>query len=333
TWQNTIVEHPDDAPIVNADLQRTLAGDYTSTEFRVLHAQGHYVWVRVARLPIIDPSSGCVTGFYGVVQDINAEKNEAALKAEQERLTTNLRQEQVLNETIRRVVSTISHDIRTPLAVISTSKDMLSRYYERLSEERRAAAFETIEKQLSYVAKMLDDLGKIVKGTLIEGQLQLSSVNIETLCQVTITELQQSIGQNHILRFKADWQQGAVMIDETLVHRILFNLMSNAIKFSPQGSQITLALAQEQRRIVLAVSDEGIGIPSEDLEKIFDTFYRAENARAIAGTGLGLSIVKECVERHAGTIHVVSQVGRGTTFTVELPLLVEQSQSTLSRMS
>ncbi|MFQ3658920.1 MAG: PAS domain S-box protein, partial [Anaerolineae bacterium] len=333
TWQDTIVEHPDDAPIVNADLRRTLAGDYTSTEFRVLHAQGHYVWVRVARLPIIDPSTGRVTGFYGVVQDINAEKNEAALKAEQERLTTNLRQEQVLNETIRRVVSTISHDIRTPLAVISTSKDMLSRYYDRLSEERRTAAFETIEKQLSYVAKMLDDLGKIVKGTLIEGQLQLSSVNIETLCQVTITELQQSIGQNHILRFKADWQQGAVMIDETLVHRILFNLMSNAIKFSPQGSQITLALAQEQRRIVLAVSDEGIGIPSEDLEKIFDTFYRAENARAIAGTGLGLSIVKECVERHAGTIHVVSQVGRGTTFTVELPLLVEQSQSTLSRMS
>lgn len=330
TWQDTITEHPDDHPRVYSDLRRTLAGEYTSTEFRILHAQGHYVWVRVARLPIIDLSTGNVTGFYGVVQDIDAERNEAALKAEQERLAANLRHEEALNETIRRVVSAVSHDIRTPLAVISTSKDILSRYYDRLSEERREAAFDTIDKQLEYVSKMLDDLGRIVKGTLIERQLQLSAVNLETLCEVTVSELQQTIGSQHVLLFEADWQQGPVMIDETLVHRILFNLLSNAIKFSPKGGRVTLRLAQQQRRIVLEVSDEGIGIPPEDQEKIFDTFYRAENARAIAGTGLGLSIVKDCVERHAGSITLVSQVGHGATFTVELPLLVEQAQRSSS---
>jgi PAS domain S-box-containing protein len=329
TWQNAVVEHPDDVAVVKADLQRTAAGECTSTEFRIRHQQGHYVWVRSTRLPIIDPSTGRVTSFYGVVQNIDAAKNAAALRAEQERLSANLRHEEALNETIRRVVSAISHDVRTPLAVISTSKEMLSHYYDRLSEERRAAAFDTIDKQLSYVTKMLDDLGKIVKGTLIEGKLQLSAVNIKTLCHVMITELQQSIGQKHRLLFEAEWHQGPVMIDETLVQRILLNLLSNAIKFSPQGSQITLRLAQDHRRIILQVSDQGIGIPLEAQEQIFEMFYRADNALGIEGTGLGLSIVKECVERHAGRITVESLVSRGTTFTVELPLLIEQIQRSI----
>ncbi len=318
--------HPDDAERTAADLRRTAAGEYVASEERILHAQGHYVWVRVARLPIVDSSSERVIGYYGVVQDISAEKNEAALKAEQDRLRANLRHEETLNQTIRRVVSAISHDVRTPLAVISTSKDMLSRYYERLTEERRSAAFDTIDKQLAYVSRMLDDLSKIVKGVLIEGQLELKATNLRTLCQVTVDELKQTIGQKHRLVFDADWQHELVMVDETLIQRILFNLLSNAIKFSPEGSRITLRLAQNERQTVLQVSDEGIGIPSEDQARIFDMFYRAENAQQVAGTGVGLSIVKECVERHAGRVFVESQVGVGTTFTVELPLLLEQAQ-------
>ncbi len=324
TWMS-ITAHLDDAERVKADLSRTAAGEQTVSEERVMHRDGHYVWVRVARLPIVDSSSERVIGYYGVVQDISAEKNQAALKAEQDRLRANLRHEEALNETIRRVVSAISHDIRTPLAVISTSKDMLSRYYERLTEERRSAAFETIDKQLAFVSRMLDDLSKIVKGVLIEGQLELKATNLRTLCQVTVDELKQTIGQKHRLVLDADWQHELVMVDETLIQRILFNLLSNAIKFSPEGSRITLRLEQNERQTVLKVSDEGIGIPAEDQERIFDMFYRAGNAQQITGTGVGLSIVKECVERHAGRVLVESQVGVGTTFTIELPLLVEQA--------
>jgi len=283
--------------------------------------------LRISRLPIVDPQTQRVIGYYGAAQDISAEKNEEALREEQKRLRANLRREEAFNQTIRRLVSAVSHDIRTPLTVIATSKDLLERYADRLSEERRRAAFETIDQQLQYISRMLEDLSKMIKGTLIEGSLQLSAVNLETLCRVTVDQLQQTIGQRHRLRFESDWQHGPVLVDETLISRILFNLLSNAIKFSPAGSVVTLRLTQRQRLIVLQVSDEGIGIPIEAQAKVFDMFYRADNAQGVEGTGLGLSIVKECVERHAGQIYVASELGKGTTFTVELPLVVNVSSN------
>jgi PAS domain S-box-containing protein len=259
--------HPDDVERRRVDMQRTREGLFTSTEYRIKHLDGHYVWLRISRLPIVDPQTQRVIGYYGAAQDISAEKNEEALREEQERLRANLRREEAFNQTIRRLVSAVSHDIRTPLTVIATSKDLLERYADRLSEERRRAAFETIDQQLQYISRMLEDLSKMIKGTLIEGSLQLSAVNLETLCRVTVDQLQQTIGQRHRLRFESDWQHGPVLVDETLISRILFNLLSNAIKFSPAGSVVTLRLTQRQRLIVLQVSDEGIGIPLEEHPK------------------------------------------------------------------
>ena len=109
-------------------------------------------------------------------------------------------------------------------------------------------------------------------------------------------------------------------MDEKLLRQILENLLSNAIKYSPPGSTVEFTLSYLAEQVIFQICDRGIGIPSEDLHRLFETFHRATNVGTISGTGLGLAIVKRCLDIHQGQIAVESQIGVGTTFTVTLPL-------------
>ncbi|MBN8638126.1 MAG: sensor histidine kinase [Anaerolineae bacterium] len=113
-------------------------------------------------------------------------------------------------------------------------------------------------------------------------------------------------------------------VDEYLVHRILTNLLSNAIKYSTDNTEIQLRLWADGDTAVLEVEDQGIGISLKEQTRLFEQFYKATNAENISGIGLGLSIVRECVERHQGKISVRSEIDRGTTFTVRLPMRAPQ---------
>ena len=109
-------------------------------------------------------------------------------------------------------------------------------------------------------------------------------------------------------------------MDEKLLRQILENLLSNAIKYSPSGSTIDLTISGLEQQAVFQIRDRGIGIPTEDQPRLFETFHRSTNVGTIAGTGLGLAIVKKCVDIHQGQIAVESEIGVGTTFTVTLPI-------------
>jgi signal transduction histidine kinase len=111
-----------------------------------------------------------------------------------------------------------------------------------------------------------------------------------------------------------------LLLDSKLVRYILINLLTNASKYSPQGSPIQFDLTCLIESVVFRIQDQGIGIPPEDIPNLFDCFYRASNAGTVQGTGLGLAIAKQCVDLHSGEITVDSVVGEGTTFTVTLPL-------------
>jgi signal transduction histidine kinase len=115
-------------------------------------------------------------------------------------------------------------------------------------------------------------------------------------------------------------------MDEKLLRSILGNLLSNAIKYSPQGSTVQLRLTCQENQAVFQVQDQGIGIPNADKQRLFESFHRASNVGTVSGTGLGLTIVKNCVDLHGGAIDVESEVGRGTTFTVTLPMNPRESK-------
>ncbi|MCC6271817.1 MAG: sensor histidine kinase, partial [Microbacteriaceae bacterium] len=147
------------------------------------------------------------------------------------------------------------------------------------------------------------------------------AIDLDALCQTIIDEL----GSNpeHVSRL--DYHCGGptphLLLDQRLLRQVITNLITNALKYSPPEKQVHIALEQRGAKLILAVCDEGIGIPAADISYLFRPFYRAGNVGKISGTGLGLAIAKEAVERHGGTISVQSELGVGTMFTVSLPVL------------
>jgi PAS domain S-box-containing protein len=240
---------------------------------------------------------------------------------EAERLKVRFHKEQEQNVLVQRVVSMLSHDLRTPLAIIASSRDILYRYFDRLSDQAREEKLNSIERQVHFATELLEDAVNTVRGPINNREFMPQPINLAMLCQISVDEIHSAQDGKHDMQFVNSGAVETVSVDEVLVSRILVNLLSNAIKYSSPGSRIQLLLDRNDEWIVLQVADQGIGISSEDLPQIFRPFFRSEAVTEITGTGLGLGIVKDCVDRHQGRIHVESQPGQGSIFTVELPII------------
>lgn len=317
--------HPDDIARTAHAYQRVLAERTTvEIDYRVRKKDGGYIWVSNFSKPILD-ENGDVKQLLAVSRDITERKQAEQLELNIERLKASFQKEQEQNALVQRVVSMLSHDLKTPLAVIASSRDMLHRYFDRLSDEKREEKFDSIERQVRFATELLEDAVNTVKGPLNAREFMPSSVDLAVLCQISIDEIQGAQDGDHDMRFVNEGDIKTVSVDEVLVSRILINLLSNAIKYSPTGSEIRLELDHSEEWIILRVSDQGMGISADDLPHIFDPFYRADDVHHINGTGLGLNIIKDCVDRHQGRLHVESKLGQGSTFTVELPMQVDSS--------
>ncbi|MFW5692416.1 MAG: ATP-binding protein [Chloroflexota bacterium] len=297
----------------------------------VLHEADNYVGEFTTRLAdgtradilltatTVRDKSGNLLCMMGSFDDVTSQKQAEAVALENERLRARFQKEQERNVLVQRIISTLSHDLRTSLAVIYTSKDLLSRYGDQLTADRRHEKLESIGRQAQFALELVEDTVNLARGNLTDAPFRPMPVNIAALCQVSVNEIRSTDRRLHELRFVSLHDPGTVRIDEVLVSRILLNLLSNAIKYSPSGTEVRLELDREDDWIVLRVVDHGVGISATALPHIFDPFYRASDVRTIDGSGLGLSIVKDCVERHHGRIYVRSQPQRGSTFTVQLP--------------
>ncbi len=222
-----------------------------------------------------------------------------------------------------RMIAMFSHDFRNPLTAVLSSSNILRNYEDRLSPAQKTQHLDRIDGSVHLLIQMLEDMMTVAE--LEEGQLKYvpQLINLAVFVEA-ITEEFRLIDQGiHILTVHTTLQ-GLVEADSKLLRQILANLISNAIKYSPPDSEITITLSDDSHRINLSVRDQGIGIPPDGLSHVFEPFYRANNVERVRGTGLGLSIVRDCVERHNGHIEVASQVGEGTTFIVDLPLVREQ---------
>lgn len=241
-----------------------------------------------------------------------------SLRRSEEEILKALAKERELGELKSRFVSMVSHEFRTPLTTIQSSTELLQ-HYEWTPEEKEER-YEQIHTAVRHMTQLLEDV--LLIGKAEAGQLRFNPelVNLTDFCQRSVTDLQFTTGKHHRLTFTTLGQNQLVWCDLKLLRQILGNLLFNAVKYSPEGGNVDLALRYLPGSVELQVSDQGIGIPEAELHQLFEAFFRATNVETIQGTGLGLAIVKRCVDLHRGSIRVDSQVGVGTTFTVTLPL-------------
>lgn len=254
-----------------------------------------------------------------IATDVTKLRQAEVYSLEHERLRARFQKEQERNIFVQRIISALSHDLRTPLTVILSSKDILDIYSDRMSEEKRHEKLDTIGRQVQFALELLDDTVNIARGNVSEVSYHPTPVNIATLCQVSVDETQTAAATQQRVKFANLNGLETAIIDEVLVSRILVNLLTNALKYSPDDSEVRLELEHTENWIVLRVIDRGIGIHEDEIPHIFDPFYRAKNAGSANGTGLGLCIVSDCVSRHGGQIRVESKLGEGSIFTVKLP--------------
>lgn len=262
-----------------------------------------------------------ISHFVAIKQDVTERERHQQFILEYEGLKARFQKEQQQHMLIQQTIAALSHDIRTPLNVIATTKDILSRHFHKLSDDRRQEKLDSIGRQLQYAVELLDDTVNVVKSNLNHRVFRPAPVHLAALCRVSVEEVNNVHEKTHSLHFVNLAGIDTVSVDEILVSRILVNLLSNAIKYSPDGGEIRLELDRREDWLLLRVVDHGIGIHPDDLPHIFDPFYRSPHVEGIGGTGLGLSIVKDCVDRHQGQVKVESIAGQGSAFTVELPLM------------
>jgi signal transduction histidine kinase len=214
----------------------------------------------------------------------------------------------------------VSHEFRTPLGVILSSSNILDRYLDRLPADKRKAQLRAIRKSIHRMNDLIEDvllLGKLDAGNLA---CHPTSLDIAAMCRRVTAEIESASTRENAIRLVMDETKGEATGDESLLHHILINLLGNALKYSPPDSQVDFEVHRRGINAEFIVRDYGCGIPVTDQPRLFTAFYRGGNVGQTQGSGLGLVIVKRCVDLHGGTIRCESEEGRGTTFTVILPL-------------
>ncbi len=224
-------------------------------------------------------------------------------------------------ETIRRdFVSNISHELRTPLASLKALTETLldGALDDPPAARRFLSRFETEVDSLSLMVSELLELTRIESGRV---PLEFEPVQPERLIQGAVERLYLQ-AERAGLRIETESSEGLppVMVDPPRMQQVLMNLLHNAIKFTPVGGRITLAVGPGEGGVIFRIRDTGVGIPAEDLPRIFERFYKADRARSGGGTGLGLAISKHLVEAHGGRIWAESVQGEGSTFQFFLPV-------------
>lgn len=259
------------------------------------------------------------TYLTAMVTDITRRKqleNEIHLS---ELLEVELKKEREIIELKERFISMISHELRNPLAMIMSSAGMLERYQEVMPQESKMKHVERILQHCREMANLLDDVLTLSRARAGVINLQPEETDLYRFCWNIYEEYALIDEGRHHFRFSCpDIQR--VKIDRRVLRHVLFNLLANAVKYSPADTTVRFHVSQINEHLQFQVSDEGIGIPPDDLERIFDPFHRAKNALEYHGTGLGLAIVRQNVEAHGGQISCTSEVNQGTTFTVMLPI-------------
>ncbi len=286
-----------------------------STSFEFEYRNNHYI---LNAVPMPD-SKGNIRQILVVEQNVTKQK-----KAENE-IRKSLEKEKELNELKSRFVSMASHEFRTPLSTILSSVSLVQKYDGPENEEKRDKHISRIKSAVNNLTGILNDFLSLDK--LETGKVENNPVEFDVVkFSEEMTEEMQAVakkGQN--VTYKHIGKNTKAVADKHILKNILHNLLSNASKYSDEGTEISFNTISEKTNLKIEVIDRGIGIPEEEKQHMFERFFRAKNAVNIGGTGLGLNIVKKYTELLDGEIRFESKAGEGTTFTLLIPLKPKQN--------
>jgi signal transduction histidine kinase len=218
-------------------------------------------------------------------------------------------------------VATASHELRTPVAAAYGAAQTLREHGSKLSDDNRRRLMQVIEQETERLAEITDQM--LVASQSDRGQLRLSEseCDLVALCRNVVQSARFSHSDDVTVSLSAPNRIEPFRCDEARLRRVLVNLVENAIKYSPEGGRIEVRVVDDPESIRISVSDEGLGIPDAEQERIFEKFYRLDPqmTRGIGGSGLGLHIARQIIREMGGEIAVRSTPGEGSTFTIELP--------------
>lgn len=243
----------------------------------------------------------------------------AQLKQRAEELKQALAKEKELNELQRQFLSMASHEFRTPLAIIDSSAQRLLR---RAPDADKDKIDRRIEKIRAAVGRMTQLMESTLAAARIEdgnATLSLERIDIGSVAR-QVCEQHSEIASTHTIAFDAGAAPAMAVADRAALEQVFSNLISNAVKYSPDAGKVDVSVCCEDDTVVISVRDYGVGIDRDELPKMFQRFFRARTSTGIAGTGIGLNLVKTLIELHGGTVSVESTPGAGSTFTVKLPV-------------
>lgn len=231
--------------------------------------------------------------------------------------------EHKLDEIRKEFVANVSHELKTPLTNIKIYTETLMN--SELDSETKNNFLTVIDKETDRMTNLVRDLLELSNIDYDKSRWNFKKYSLRSIVEDVIRKLNYSAKmKNQIINFVKGKTVPEMMIDVDAIERVIINIISNSIKYTEEKGKITVYLYTEDDFAVLKVKDNGIGIPKEDLERVFDRFYRVEKGRSreMGGTGLGLSIAKEIIEGHSGTISMDSTFGEGTETTIKLPIKV-----------
>jgi PAS domain S-box-containing protein len=243
---------------------------------------------------------------------------EVRKKAEDEAKNA-LEKERELNELKSKFVSIASHEFRTPLSTIMSSASLVSQYLQKGDIVKIDKHTARIKSNVNHLTAILNDFLSL--GKLEEGRIELNreEINLYDFLKEIQEELKPSLKDGQKIQVDCTSENKKIYTDSRILRNSLFNLLSNASKYSDSNKTIYLRCHSFTGQVLISVIDEGIGIPEDDKKHMFDRFFRASNATNIQGTGLGLNIVKRYIDLLEGSISFESEYGKGSKFTITLP--------------
>jgi PAS domain S-box-containing protein len=235
-------------------------------------------------------------------------------------LQRTLAREMELSQLKSNFVSMVSHEFRTPLAIIQSSAELLREFFHEMQPGERDEQLESITGNTRRMAGMMEEI--LVLSRLDAGKLDFrpAVLDLETFCRRVVDEVLSATSRRCPIEVSLASALPQARADERLLQHILTNLLSNAVKYSDPQACVRFAVERDAAEALFVIRDEGIGISEDDQQLLFTAFHRGANVGSRAGTGLGLLLVKRCVELHRGEVQIQSKVGHGTTVTVRLPV-------------